>query len=106
MRDSLQVWFDGNLYDFGILNGKAVFFGHGENLVKPEFSITRSGTVTSYRIAFPKKGGGKWEPNNNVAVAFIVNDADLSHRKGWIVFRNDIEDFRKRKKTEQSTLLK
>ena len=86
--------------------GKAVFFGRGNDPVKPEFSITRSGTVTSYRVAFPKKGGGKWAPNDTVAIAFIVNDADAPHRKDWMMFRSNIGDDRKRKQTEKSTLAK
>lgn len=105
-RDSLQVWLDGNLYDFGLIGGKAVFFARGNDPVKPEFSITRSGTVTSYRAAFPKKGGGKWMPNDTAAFAFIVNDADSPHRKDWMMFRNNIGNENKRKQTEKSILAK
>ena len=106
MRDSLQVYFNGTLYEFGLCNGKAVYFCNGKEPVKPLFEVSRQGNITRYTVKFPKENGGKWKANDTVQYAFIVNDSDKDRREGWLVFRSDIGDVLKRRQTEISTLNK
>jgi hypothetical protein len=105
-RDSLQVYFNGVLYEFGLCNGKAVSFCNGKSIVNPAFSVKRQGNITRYMVKFPKPDNGKWRANDTVQFAFIINDSDKDRRKGWLVYRCDIGDVIKRGKTEISTLNK
>lgn len=108
-RDSMQIWFDGMLFDLGLNERGAVLFRHDKKSagMKIPFSVVREGNTTRYRIAFPKPDGSPWKENDTVRFAFIVNDADLgAERKGWMYYLSDIGDPRCRPATPEITLVK
>ncbi len=108
-RDSMQIWFGGMLFDLALTAEGAKLFRHDPRSAKMEipFSVTRRGTITTYRISFPKPDDSSWQENDTVPFAFIVNDADTgAERKGWLYYLSDIGDPRCRPTTPEITLTK
>lgn len=108
-RDSMQIWFDGMLFDLGLMKTGAVLFRNNpkSERMKIPFSVVREGNTTRYRISFPRPGGGLWRENDTAKFAFIVNDADQgAERKGWLYYLSDIGDPRCRGTVPEITLVK
>ncbi|MDD3155546.1 MAG: cellulase family glycosylhydrolase [Victivallaceae bacterium] len=108
-RDSMQIWFDGMLFDLGLMKTGAALFRHdskSENM-KISFSVVREGNTTRYKISFPNPKGGFWRENDTAKLAFIINDADQgAERKGWLYYLSDIGDPRCRATAPEITLVK
>jgi len=108
-RDSLQIWFNGMLFNLGLTEKGVKLFRHhaGSTTMNIPFSAERKGNITSYHISFPKPDGSAWKENDTATFAFIVNDADVgAERKGWLYYLSDIGDHRSRQATPSITLIK
>lgn len=85
--DSVQLWYDGRLYDLARIDGENVIYAHEE---KPDgdrlsLEVRRSGSETVYQLEIRPGAGRTFAAGTNFPFSFCVNDNDGdSIRKGWM----------------------
>ncbi len=85
--DSVQVWFDGRLYDLALLRKGSSLYCHdtAADTSRIRLKIARSGTRTIYDLEFLPASGEKFRDGMNFPFSFCVNDNDGEPtRKGWM----------------------
>ncbi len=107
-RDSIQIWYDGALYDLALIGGKSVIYAHEGAAAagRMTLEVVRHGTHTLYQLEIRPEPGRAFEAGMNFPFSFCVNDNDGEPiRKGWMYHFARTGEGGERKKSPPVTLM-
>jgi len=96
-NDSIQLWFDGVLYDLALVNDKSVFYERRQKDVASPYHLNlkvdrqEQEKITIYSLTISPVDGKSFAAGGSFQMGFCVNDNDGEKiRKGWMYYLSKI----------------